>query len=758
MNPRRARPKADSAGDYSVDFDRLSAEVSPDQLAHAIGAIKTPNGYHCPNTAGHSNNDQSPSLSINRKDGRTVAFCHGCDLKGTPVQVASVVWRLSAADAGKRLAQTLDLPAHTENGRGEFVEAYEYTDEEGRHLFEVCRFAHPKRFKQRIRQPGGACSWSTKGVRRVLYRLPKVLDAIKNEQLVYIVEGEKDVHGLEDLRLVATTCPMGAGKWRPEYTECLAGARVVILPDNDEQGRKHAREIATALQGVAAEIRVLELPDLNEKGDVSDWIDQGGSETKLESLVSGTELWPGSAAPLSPVLGPEALTSTVHSTGVKIDDFYAFLPDHKYIFAPAMALWPAASVNATLGKIQVGDEWIPAARWLDRNRPIMQWTWAPGEPTVITNRLIANGGWIPTPGASCYNLYRPPSIELGDPLKAKTWVEHVHRVYPDSADHIIGWLAHRVQKPSVKINHALVLQGAQGTGKDTIIEGAIPAIGQWNVSEASPTQILGRFNGFAKSVVLRVSESSDLGRYDRYRFYEHLKTLIAAPPHVLLIDEKNIKEYAIPNVCGVIITTNHLDGIFLPPDDRRHYVARTELTREDFDSEYFGQLYRWYHEEGGYEHVAAYLTGVDLSEFNPKKPPPQTLAFRKLVDAGRAPEDAELSDILDKLGRPKVVTLRRIANLAEPDFSEWLKDRRNSRQIPHRMEAVGYEPVRNESVKDGLWKFSSGRRAIYALRELSTKTQVTAARELVEQSKQPRLAPRSTSPLKHAGEEHEPSF
>src|SRR4029077_15503342 len=90
-----------------------------------------------------------------------------------------------------------------------------------------------------------------------------------------------------------------------------------------------------------------------------------------------------------------------------------------------------------------------------------------------------------------------------------------------------------------KINHALVLGGAQGIGKDTALEPVKRAIGPWNFAEVSPQHMLGRFNGYLKSVILRVSEARDLGEFDRFKFYDHLKSYIAAPPDVLRIDEKN---------------------------------------------------------------------------------------------------------------------------------------------------------------------------------------------------------------------------
>src|SRR6266851_1914763 len=100
-------------------------------------------------------------------------------------------------------------------------------------------------------------------------------------------------------------------------------------------------------------------------------------------------------------------------------------------------------------------------------------------------------------------------------------MDHLLYVYPDDADHIINWLSHRVQRPHEKLNHALVLGGPQGIGKDTILEPVRNAIGPWNFKEASPKQVLGRFNAYLKSVILRISEARDLGEFDRFAFYDH---------------------------------------------------------------------------------------------------------------------------------------------------------------------------------------------------------------------------------------------
>jgi hypothetical protein len=416
------------------------------------------------------------------------------------------------------------------------------------------------------------------------------------------------------------------------------------------------------------------------------------------------------------------------AAGVTIGDFYAYMPMHCYIFSPSREMWPASSVNARISRVPVDDKKILASTWLDKNRAVEQMTWAPGEPMMIRDRLIADGGWIERQGVSCFNLYRPSTIKLGEARLATPWLDHTRNVFEDDADHIIMWLAHRVQRPHEKINHGLVLGGDQGIGKDTLIEPVRQAIGPWNFGETSPTQMLGRFSGFLRSVILRVNEARDLGEFDRFSFYDRMKGYMAAPPDTLRVDEKHLREHYIINCCGVIVTTNHkTDGIYLPADDRRHHVAWSERKIGDFASGYWNGLWRFY-AQGGYRHVAAYLSTLDISGFDPKAPPPKTPAFWAIVDASRAPEDAELADVLDGLGNPNTVTLDELrARAAGTEIGLWLIDRKNRRAIPYRLEQCGYVQVRNDSAKDGLWKLNEKRQAIYAKSTLSISDRFRAA-------------------------------
>lgn len=428
------------------------------------------------------------------------------------------------------------------------------------------------------------------------------------------------------------------------------------------------------------------------------------------------------------------LNVPIEKVAVTTADFYAYMPAHQYIFTPSRELWPASSVNARVAPVATkGAKPVKPSDWLDQNRAVEQMTWAPGLPMVIQNKLVADGGWIEREGCACFNLYRPPQAGSGDPEKAVRWLDHVRRVYPTDADHIIRWMAHRVQIPGDKINHALVLGGYQGIGKDTLLEPVKYAVGPWNFIEVSPAHLLGRFNSFVKSVILRVSEARDLGDVDRYGFYDHMKVYTAAPPDVLRCDEKHLREHAVMNVCGVVITSNHKsDGIYLPADDRRHYVAWSDLTKDDFSPDYWRDLYGWY-AAGGLGHVAAYLRGLDISTFDPKAPPPKTAAFWDIVDANRAPEDAELADVMDLLRFPNAITLTTLAHHARDAFREWLQDRRNRRQIPHRLEAAGYVPIRNDAATDGLWKVGSRRQAIYVRKELSIRDRIESATKIARE-------------------------
>lgn len=170
---------------------------------------------------------------------------------------------------------------------------YAYRDEQSTVLFETVRYYKDgeKSFYQRRPKANGGYIKGLNDVRRVLYNLPEVQKAIQSQQEIFIVEGEKDAETLKKHGFIATCNPMGAKKWRKEYNAMLQNAHVVILPDNDQAGREHADNVAQNLHGIATTVRMMQLPNLPPKGDVSDWFAKKENTLKeFQKILSETAL------------------------------------------------------------------------------------------------------------------------------------------------------------------------------------------------------------------------------------------------------------------------------------------------------------------------------------------------------------------------------------------------------------------------------------------------------------------------------------
>jgi hypothetical protein len=259
-----------------------------DFLALLKGVKPGHNGEYMALCPGH--HDTQPSLSIKEVDGKILLHCHaGCELADILKPV-----NLEPSD--------LFLDSHKAKLEQRQIEAiYHYTDANGK-PFEVVR-TNPKGFYQR--QPDGKGGYinNLRGIIPTLYHQDKLRQAIKSGTPIYIVEGEKDTDRLWSIGLVATTNPMGAGKWQAEYSEALRGADLVIIPDNDKPGRDHANQVAKSCYGKAKSIKVLELPDRDgyQVKDASDWLAAGGTASELEHLAGEALEYkpPGGAAQTS---------------------------------------------------------------------------------------------------------------------------------------------------------------------------------------------------------------------------------------------------------------------------------------------------------------------------------------------------------------------------------------------------------------------------------------------------------------------------
>lgn len=214
--------------------------------------------------------DQRESLSLRVNGDTLLLHCFaGCEFQDI----------LKASDERSGLPS----PASNQSHASRVIEEYPYHDEQGKLLYTVQRLV-PKAF--RAKRPDGLGNWTYKmgDVRRVLYKLPELL-ASPADQPVYFCEGEKDVNALRALGLTATTSPFGAKSYREEYAQLLAGRKVIILPDNDKPGLEFAEKVARSLIGVSASTQIVELPGLEDKQDVSDWLAAGWTVSDLSELT-----------------------------------------------------------------------------------------------------------------------------------------------------------------------------------------------------------------------------------------------------------------------------------------------------------------------------------------------------------------------------------------------------------------------------------------------------------------------------------------
>lgn len=239
-----------------------------------------------------AHDDRRPSLSVAEGEGgRGLVKCHA----GCGVDAVCAAIGLRVADL---MPATGESPTPGESkGKPRVVAQYDYCDEDGNLLFQAVRLA-PKSFRQRRPDGKGGWTWSVKGVRVIPYRLPEFL--AEPARPVVVVEGEKDCDNLARIGVLATTNACGAGKWTDAHSAFLRGRRVVVLPDNDEAGRDHARRVARSLHGVAESVRIVELPGLSDKGDASDWIVAGGTKEELARLAKAAPVWTPDADAAAP--------------------------------------------------------------------------------------------------------------------------------------------------------------------------------------------------------------------------------------------------------------------------------------------------------------------------------------------------------------------------------------------------------------------------------------------------------------------------
>jgi hypothetical protein len=416
-----------------------------------------------------------------------------------------------------------------------------------------------------------------------------------------------------------------------------------------------------------------------------------------------------------------------------LERFWWHMPSGKVLEETSRTFYAAQSVDKHIGRIkshymvQKGGPGMLASNWLAQNRFVDCVAWDPNKPLIVRDQIFQDE-WIPVRGQNTFNIYLPPSIVPveGD---VSPWLNLLSYNYPAEWEHLIMWFAHRVQKPGEKCNHACVFVGEPGIGKDIVVQPVIAAIGACNFKSVSAKEFFNSdFNSYLESVMLRIDEVHDLGGESKYAFEDRTKTVIAAPPAHHFINAKYIPHHSCVNVTGVILTSNHIDALYIDPLDRRHFVCISERKQSDFEAGYFEAFGSWM-ENGGNQAVAYYLRNLDISSFHPKANPPATDGWRRIVAAGMAPVSGDLADIIEKLKKPTTLTIQDIR--AETTFNTpqraMLDDPANRRKIPRRLAECGYVVANNRDAKDGRWRTEIGRIQIYARKELTESERIAAA-------------------------------
>jgi hypothetical protein len=403
---------------------------------------------------------------------------------------------------------------------------------------------------------------------------------------------------------------------------------------------------------------------------------------------------------------------------VPIGNFVYFASGNNFIYRPIGSYWISAAVDAAVSPVNEDGKIIKASVWLQSNQLVTSMTCDPKiENDYLKGFDCRNGEIVPVSGAALYNSYCKPTIELGDARLATPFVKHVESVFNKKGDatQFLSYMAHRVQKPWEKPRFALLIAGGQGVGKDTAIEMCCPAIGSWNVANIDPSALESSFNEYAASTLIRINEAANLQEMSKWAFNERTKVLIAGSPDICMINPKYGQKYSVRMFCGLIITTNHLEGgIYIPADDRRYDVIETAtldqmgLGNEVKRREYFTELWDWFL-NGGDTHIAAYLNELDITQFSASNGQRKTDAHKSVVYHGML-GDSWLSEILDELENPIAVRSDVLLKMATEKGEKvaTLKQR-----LSNTLMRLGYIKLKCQTSDDDRWRFGKKQTMVY---------------------------------------------
>jgi len=374
--------------------------------------------------------DARASLSISTgDDGRVLLHCHAnCATSAIVVALGLTMRDLFPDGTADRKNGGVHISSQVLH-----EVMYDYVDETGALLFQVVRRRgrRGKYFRQRRPDGQGGWIWKLDGVRRVVYRLPD----LAGHDEVLIVEGEKDVETLRRHGFTATTNACGAGGWRAEYAAQLksAGCRlVVVLPDNDAAGDTHGRQIARSCTDAGLAVKLVPLPDLPHKGDVTDYLGRHTADD-LRAILAAAPLFD----PARRVAERAPLTfATVADFLTESEQAHVWIVEERIpagavvLFCGAPKAGKSTAIRELAAAVASGEPWLG---W--RTTPGAVWLFAFEDQRDEVRRHIRQLG---VPGAAPLYLWigRPPSDLLAQ-LHVRARDERPSLILIDTLIHLL---------------------------------------------------------------------------------------------------------------------------------------------------------------------------------------------------------------------------------------------------------------------------------------------------------------------------------
>jgi hypothetical protein len=511
---------------------------------------------------------------------------------------------------------------------------YDYLNADGSLAFQVVRTITGRaRFLQRRPNGSGGWAWKLDGVKRVPYHLPELVAAAPGST-IYICEGEKDVDRLRRHGLIASCNPGGAaehkdkakpyhGKWRDEFSKHLRGQHIRILPDNDAPGEDHALDVAGKLHGIAASVRIVQLPNLPPKGDVSDWLDAGGTVAELEQLAAQTKEAPKANSQTQP--GPNPAQPPVPQDPVQdlVDEFnsHYFVVNENGRARIYARRHDAIQDRQFYERLTFDDfEKLFANRFIrvrkangkfTRHNAAKLWIAHPDRRQFI-------GGIVFDP--ACRNS-GPEILNLWDGFAvvpcSGSWAKleaHIRDVICDEDPvvfaYLMDWMADLVQHPAHQGEVAVVLRGPEGCGKGTLAKALKYLLGQHGLAISNARHLTGQFNAHLRDVVFLFADEAFFAS-DR----QHAGVLnsIITEPH-LTIEGKYQNAVQMPNFLHVMMASNEQWVVPASLRSRRWLVLDVPSSKIG-DHAYFAAIYQEL-ESGGYAAMLHDLLHRDISASN----------------------------------------------------------------------------------------------------------------------------------------------